>query len=252
MEAATDTTQTEAQVEPQAQEITAPAVEAKPQEQAFDPAKIDPKAKEYFDKEYSTKYSDYESHKKASQEYNLVRNDPEFQKWIMSRNQPEQPKPFDITDDQFTAALTDRAQFVKLVQEAAKHLVNNEIGPKLQQTDRHFQVEAKKSELSKVIQKYPDFSEMDKRGLIAPVVEQYRGLVSFEDAYWIAKRQTWNEDVAKAARGQVNNRKSANVEKGDNAPSVRKNVLKFDSREEALQAVAAAIREGREVPEIDY
>lgn len=252
METVTETIQPETQVEPQTQQAPIPDTTAKPQEQAFDPAKIDPKAKEYFEKEYSSKYSDYESHKKKAQEYELVRNDPEFQKWIISRNQPEAPKPFDITDEQFSIAMTDRAQFVKLVQEAAKHLVNTEIGPKLQQTDRHFQVESKKAELSKVMQKYQDFGELDKRGLIAPIVEKYGGAISFDDAYWIAKRETWNEDVAKAARGQLNSRKAASVEKGDNAPSVRKNVLKFSSREEAMRAVAQAVREGREVPEIDY
>ena len=253
----TENNQTPAQTEPQAEDTNVPEPQAdiKTQEQAFDPAKIDPKAKEYFEKEYSTKYSDYEAHKKAAREFEMVRNDPAFQQWIMSRNKTEPTKPFEITDEQFTAGLSDKAQFVKLIQEAAKHLVQNEIGPKLQKTDQHFQVEAKKQELADVITKYPDFKELDKRGLIAPIVEKYNrnGInISFEDAYWAAKKHTWNEDVAKAARGQVNDRKTASVEKPNNAPGAKRNVVKFDSREEALQAVAEALAAGREAPEIDY
>ena len=241
--------QPEIQAEPEVKNTEAPKVEE------FDPAKVDPRAKEYFEKEYTKKYEDYEPSKKAAEELRYIKNDPEFQKWIMSRNKPEPSKPFEITDEQFTAGLSDKAQFVKLIQEAAKHLVQNEIGPKLQQTDQHFQVEAKKQELADVITKYPDFKELDKRGLIAPIVEKYNrnGInISFEDAYWAAKKHTWNEDVAKAARGQVQDRKTASVEKPNNAPGARRNVVKFDSREEALQAVAEALAAGREAPEIDY
>lgn len=249
---ATDTTQTETQ-EVQTPETPTPEVQAetKSQEQVFDPAKIDPKAKEYFEKTYSEKYKDYEDQKKAAQEWNLVKNDPKFQKWVSTLNQPEAPKPFEISDDQFTQALTDRNAFLKLVNDAAKHLVDQQIGPKLQQTDQHFQLEAKKNELAKTVQKYPDFKDLDKRGLIEPVIRRYPN-VSFEDAYWIAKRETWNEDIAKAARGQVQERKTASVEKGNNVNGARRNVVKFESREEALQHVAEEVAAGREAPEIDY
>jgi hypothetical protein len=254
--AATETIQPEAQEVPETPvESTEAQAQPEAKVEAFDPAKVDPKVKEHFEKEYSEKYKDYEDAKKAANELRLMHNDPAFQKWIMSRNKPEPAKPFEITDEQFTAGLSDKAQFVKLIQEAAKHLVQNEIGPKLQQTDQHFQVEAKKQELADVITKYPDFKELDKRGLIAPIVEKYNrnGInISFEDAYWAAKKHTWNEDVAKAARGQVQDRKTASVEKPNNAPGARRNVVKFDSREEALQAVAEALAAGREAPEIDY
>ena len=250
METATETNPTETQTEAAPIE-GATETQAAPVVEAFDPAKIDPRAKEHFEKEYSTKYADYEPSKKAAQELNNIKNDPRFQKWVSSLNAPEPPKPFEITDEQFTAGLTDRAQFVKLVQDAARHLVDNQIGPKLQQTEQHFQLEAKTNELHATIAKFPDFKELDKRGLIEPILRKYKD-ISFDDAYWIAKQHTNKEDVAAAARGQVNARKGATVERGNNAPSTRKTVVKVENRLEAMTRTAEDIAAGREPAEYDY
>lgn len=252
--AVTEQPQTEVVAEPQQEvvaEVSTPAPEAKVEEVAFDPSKVDPKVKEHFEKEYSTKYADYEQSKRAAQEFNMVRNDPRFQQWVQSLNAPPAPKAFEITDDQFTAALTDKQQFTKLVQDAAKHLVDQQIGPKLQQTDNHFQFEAKKTELNGVVQKYPDFKDLDKRGLIEPIIRKYPN-VSFEDAYWMAKQHTFKEDVAKAARGQVTERKGATTERPNNAPSARRNVVKVADRLEAMERAAEDFRAGREVAEYEY
>lgn len=249
METATDTTQPEVNTDaPEIIEAPAPDVT---QPEAFDPSKIDARTREYFEKETSTKYADYEPSRKAAQELNTIKNDPGFQKWLQDRNAPQAPAPFELTDDQFTAALTDKAQFAKLVQDAAKHLLQTEVGPKLAQTDQHFQFEAKKTELAGTIQKFPDFKDLDKRGLIEPVIRKYPH-VSFEDAYWIAKQHTFKEDVAKAARGQVDGRKGANTEKPNNAPSAKRNTVKVADRLEAMERAAEDFRAGREVAEYEY
>lgn len=246
----TDTIQSETQTEtaPEVQETEqTPA----PENQAFDPAKIDPKVKEHFEKEYTTKYRDYDSLRRSVQELNAIKNDPNFQKWITERNAPAKPTPFELTDDQFTAALTDKGQFAKLVQDAAKHLLQNEVQPKLQQTEQHFQIEAKKNELHETIRKFPDFKELDKRGLIEPIIRKY-GNIGFEDAYWIAKQHTYKEEVAAAARGQVNNRKGSSVERGNNAPSDKKSIEKVGDRLEAMTRTAEDLAAGREPGEYDW
>ena len=252
METATDTnpadTQTEAApIEGATETQTAPETQAP----AVDAWKSDPKVREHFDKEYSTKYQDYEPSKRAAQELNTIKNDPAFQKWLTERNAPAPAKPFEINDDQFTAALTDKAQFTKLVQEAAQHLLDTKIGPKLQQTDNHFQLQAKTNELHQTIAKFPDFKDLDKRGLIEPILRKY-DKITFEDAYWIAKQATFKEDVAAAARGQVTARKGSNVERGNNAPSTNKSVVKVAGRLEAMTKVAEDIAAGREPGNYDY
>lgn len=219
-------------------------------EESFDPSKIDPKVKEHFEKEYSTRYHDYENVKREAQEFNQLKNDQRFQQWVQSISNPPK-KEFEISDDQFTQALTDKSQFARLVQEAAKHLLQTEVGPKLAQTDQRFQFEAKKNELSGVIQKYPDFKELDKRGLIEPLIVKYPNL-GFEDAYWLAKRHTFKEEVAKAARGQVEERKGSTTERPNNAPSARRNVVKVSDRLEAMERAAEDFRAGREIAEYEY
>lgn len=256
MEAATDTTQPEVTNDaPQSEEVNTPIVEGNDPNPVFDPSKIDPKVKEHFEKEYSTKYADYDESKKAAQQLNSIRNDPAFQDWLKNRNNPPpapKPKEFEISDDQFTAALTDKGQFTKLVQDAAKHLLANEVQPKLQQTEAHFQLEAKRNELGALVQKYPDFKDLDKRGLIEPIIQKYRGNISFEDAYWVAKQHVYKEEIAKAARGQVNDRKGASVERPNNAPSAKRNTVKVADRLEAMERAAEDFRAGREVAEYEY
>jgi hypothetical protein len=246
---ATETNQTETQTETAPETVT--DTPAAPQTESFDPSKIAPEVKAHFEKEYSTKYADYEPSKQAAAELNRIKNDPAFQEWLQNRNAPQKPNPFEITDDQFTAALTDKAQFTKLVQDAAKHLLANEVKPQLEQTQAHFQFEAKKTELNGVVQKFPDFKDLDKRGLIEPIIRKYPN-IGFEDAYWIAKKATYAEDVAKAARGQVDSRKGATVERPNNAPSKNKTVTKVADRSELMERVAQDIREGREPGEYDY
>jgi hypothetical protein len=263
MENGTQTTEPEAQTEAPVVEGEQTETPAAPVVEAFDPAKIDPKVREYFEKETSTKYQDYEPSKKAAQELNAIKNDPEFQKWIMSRNAPPPPKEFEIDDERFTAALTDKAQFVKLVKEAAQHLHEQTVAPRFAEQEYRVQVEAKTTELNQTVQKFPDFKDLDKRGLIAPIIQKYPAVgkvgspdyrpgITFEEAYWIAKQATYKEDVAKAARGQVTERKGATVERGNNAPSKTRTVTKVADRAELMERVAEDVRAGREPGEYDY
>lgn len=254
---ATDTTQSETSI-PVAEAFNEPSgADLTPQPkvaETFDPEKIDPKVKEHFEKTYSERYKDYDESKKAATQLNSIRNDPAFQEWLRTRNAPPAPvkaKEFELTDDQFTAALTDKNQFAKLVQEAAKHLVDQQIGPKLAQTDYHFKLEAKKTELSGAMQKYPDFKELDAKGLIAPLIEKYPSL-SFEEAYKLAKYDTFKDEVAKAARGQVGERRNSSIEKPNNVPGARRNVVKVADRLEAMERAADDFRAGREPAEYEY
>jgi len=250
---ATETNPAESQTETAPETVTeTPAPEN--QAPAFDPSKIDAKTREYFENETKTKYQDYEPSKRAAQELNAIKNDPGFQKWIAERNAPAPAKPFELTDDQFTAALTDKAQFAKLVQEAAKDLLQREVQPKLQQQEQHVQLQARSVELKEVMDKFPDFKELDKRGLIADFVERYGQVpgFKFEDAYWMAKRHTFKDDVAKAARGQVTERKGAGVERGNNAPAAKRTFVKVEDRLEAMTRTAEDFAAGREQQEYDW
>lgn len=227
-----------------------PAVEPKT---AFDPKTIPAEIRQYFEKdnaEREKKYADYDSKSQAASEWESVRNDPRFNAWVKTLNQPVAPKPFEITDDQYTGALTNKDNFVRLIQDTARQLLETQVGPQLQQTQNHIAFQQKVSELDSVVKQYPDFKELDKRGLIEPIIRKY-GNISFEDAYWIAKKATFAEDVDRKARGVVDMKKKANVERPGTPPGARTNKVKAKNRIEAMTMTMEAVRAGRPAPEFE-
>lgn len=225
----------------------APVVEAAPVEKpAFDPSNIPAEVQDHYKKQYG----DYESLKQQAQQWEGVRNDQRFQQWAQGLNAPQTPKPFEITDDQFASALTDKAQFLNLVNQAAEQLVNQKVGPQLQQTQYQIEFSRANAEIAQMKAKYPDFDELDKRNMIAPYVQKYRG-ISFEDAYWLAKKGTFNEEVDKRARGVVASKKGASVERPGTPPGARTNKVKVGTRLEAMELAAEAFRAGKEPPEFE-
>ena len=200
--------------------------------------------------EAAKKYADYDRHAAAAREWEGVRNDPRFQKWSESLRQPEPPKAFEITDDQFAAALTDKAQFTKLVQEAAKALLEQTVGPQLEGFKQRNDFNEKVTELQQTVARFPDFKDLDKRGLIEPIIRKYPGM-TFEDAYKMAKYATIDEEADRRARGIVGAKKAAIVERPGTPAAGRGPILKAKNREEAMNLVAEAIRAGRPIPEFD-
>lgn len=228
-----------------------------PSARAFDPEALPAEIKGYVTKqreaaaaEAAAKYADYERHREAAKEWEGVRNDPRFQKWAESLRQPEPPKQFEISDDQFAAALSDKGQFTKLVQEAAKALLEQTVGPQLESVKQHNEFREKVSELQQTVAKYPDFKDLDKRGLIEPIIKKYPQM-SFEDAYKLAKHETINEEADRRARGIVASKKAATVERPGTPSAAKGALVKAKNREEAMNMVAEAIRAGRPVPEFD-
>ena len=243
----------------------APAPEAAPEATpaagaaaaGFNPESLSNDVKAYVTKqreeaqaEARKQFADYDRHAAAAREWEGVRNDPRFQKWADSLRQPEPPKPFEVSDDQFAAALTDKAQFTKLVQDAAKAMLEQTVGPQLESVKQRNDFNEKVTELQQTVAKYPDFKDLDKRGLIEPIIRKYPGM-TFEDAYKLAKHETINEEADRRARGIIAGKKAAIVERPGVQGSGKGPVLKAKNREEAMNMVAEAIRAGRPVPEFD-
>lgn len=230
---------------------------AAPAPRAFDPEALPSEIKSYVTKqreeaqaEARKQYADYDRHRASAQEWEGVRNDPRFQKWAESLRQPAPPKPFEISDDQFAAALSDKGQFTALVQQAAKALMEQTVGPQLESVKQHNEFQTKVTELQQTVVKYPDFKELDKRGLIEPIIRKYPHL-SFEDAYKIAKHETINEEADRRARGIVASKKAATVERPGTPSAAKGTLVKAKNREEAMNMVAEAIRAGRPIPEFE-
>lgn len=227
------------------------------QPRAFDPESLSADIKGYVSKqreeaqaEARKQFADYDRHRSAAQEWDGVRNDPRFQKWAESLRTPQPPKPFEISDDQFAAALSDKGQFAALVQQAAKDLLEKTVGPQLESTKQRQEYNDKVNELQQTVTKFPDFKDLDKRGLIEPIIRKYPGM-TFEDAYKLAKHSTINEEADRRARGIIAGKKAATVERPGTPSAAKGARVKAANREEAMNMVAEAIRAGRPVPEFD-
>lgn len=218
------------------------------QSKTFDPNTIAPEAKAYFEKQYEG----YGKYKELSTEYENLLRSKEFQEWYqgLEQNKQEAPAKFEISDEDFVAALGDKNKFSQLVANLAERIANDKLGPQLEQTRREVIQARKTTELEQTIKQYPDFMELDNRGLVEPYLRKYP-VLSFEDAYWLAKRHTMNEDIDKKARGLVEAKKNATVEKPGSSSGGRSHKVKAKTSLEAMEIAAEAYKAGRPIPEIE-
>lgn len=250
-ETVTDNTQSE--VVDQA-EVAETQAAHEPEKAAFDPNKLPDDIKNFVEAqkaEVSKKYADYEQRVAQAREWEQVRNDPRFQEFQRSLSAPSQPKPFEIDDDRYTKALTDKGEFVRLVQEAAKNLLESQVAPQLAQTQNQIQFQNKVAELKETTTKYPDFKDLDSQGKIEPLIRKYPNL-SFEDAYWLAKKDDLNAEADRRARGIINQKKAGTTERPNNAPAGRGAKVQVKSRLEAMELAYDAQQAGRPIPEMEY
>lgn len=249
---ATATEQTTAETTTETVAETTPAPEAQatpaPETKAFDPNALPAEAKEYFEKQYSEKYKDYDTLKREAEWARTVQNDSKFREWQASLNAPKKPE-FTISPEDHSAALADPAKFQELVLKAADFVAKSQLAPQIEQMSREAQFQKATSELNKTIEKHPEFVELDKAGHIMPVLQKYPG-ISFDDALAIAKANTgWTKkEIAKEAAGEVQKQKAAITERPGSGASVRAN-KKFKNREAAMMYVMEQVRLGKDVDE---
>ena len=228
------------------------AVDSTQTSKVFDPEALPAEIKSYVSKreeEVNKKYADYDRHVQAAREWEGVRNDPRFQEWARSLNQPQKPKA-EITDEQFSAAFADKNQMAALIRQQAEALLAERFGPELEKVKIQNDFNAKVTELQQTVKDHPDFKDLDKRGLIEPIIRKYPNM-NFEDAYKMAKYSTMNEEADRRARGIIDSKKKASVERPGPASGARSPKVSAKNREEAMTMVMEAARAGRPIPEFD-
>lgn len=222
-----------------------PVLETPPTPKPFDPSSIAPEVKSHFEKQYDG----YGKYKELASEYEQLLKTKEFREWYQGMQQPKPEVKQEISDEEFVAALSDKSKFAQLVRAEAERVASEKFGPKLQQVEFQAAFATKKSELDQVVSKYPDFMDLDSRGLIEPYTRE--GL-SFERAYKLAKFDNLNEEVDRRARGLVDSKKAASVEKPGATSGAKSRKVKAKSSLEAMEIAAEAYKAGREAPEIDF
>lgn len=236
------------QPETQAEVVETPQVQ---EPKAFDPASLPPEAKQHFDKQYEG----YEKFKGMAQEYERLLKAPEFQQWYQGIRAPQtqtkqEPKRFELSNEDFVAALSDPKKFSQTVYQLAEQIANEKFAPQIQQTQWEINLQKRTSEVERTMAAHSDFKELDSKGLIEPILMKYP-TIGMEDAYWLAKRGTMNEEIDRRARGLVQQKKNASTEKPGTSAGARSNRVTAKTTLEAMEIAAEAFRQGREVPDID-
>ena len=213
----------------------------------FDPASIAPEVKSHFEKQYDG----FSKYKEMAAEYENLLRAPQFQEWYRGLNQPKTDK-FEVTDEQFVQALSNKDQFASLVNSLAEKVAKEKFGPQIEQVQMQANLANKSNELNRVLTKYPDFQEMvDQRGLLEGYIQKYPNL-GFEEIYKLAKWDNFNTEVDKRARGLVDSKKAASVEKPGTTSGAKSRKVKAKSSLEAMEIAAEAFKAGREAPDIDF
>ena len=214
---------------------------------AFDPASISPDTKAYFDKQYA----DHGKYKEMASEYEQMLRTREFQEWYQGLRKPKEQK-FEISDDEFVGALSDKGKFSQLISALAEKIATEKLGPQLEQVQAQANLANRTNELNRTLAKYPDFQEMlDQKGLLEGYVNKYPNL-GWDEIYKLAKWENFNEEVDKRARGLVDSKKAASVEKPGATTGAKSRRIKAKNSLEAMEIAAEAFKAGREAPEIDF
>lgn len=237
METVTETTQAETSTQPQDTQT-----QTQTQEDSFDPAKIDPKVSEYFEKKYS--------------DYTTVKGELENLKgWVQAQKeqaqaqqgQSRQAPKFEISPEDYQAALADPKKFQEILDKHAQFTYQNQYVPMMAQAQYQQQVNEANRNLDRVRKENPEFDEFNKRGLIEAELRRYPN-ISFDDALNLAKMRTgWvDQEADRRSKGLVEKRKNAITERPGNS-NAGKSKRQFANREAAMDYVLEQARLGRQV-----
>lgn len=251
---------------------TAPAQKQEPEESFFDPNQVPPElqaAYKSMQAAFTKKTQGLAEYKKKAESLDqLVGYDP-FVQWYnkhltgADKEKVEQPKAKpaestapknpglfeDLSDEEYQLLMTDKGKMGKYLQAKIQEQAMNVAMPGIQQAQQKVQYMENLSKIERFAQEHPDFWELDKKGLIEPLIDRYPGL-ELDDIYKLAKFPFVQQEAVQKAHQMVQMKQSATVEKpGLGLPSVSK--AKVKSREEAMSLAWDYAARGQAVPDME-
>lgn len=247
-------------------ETTAP--ETKPAEESFfDPTGLSPELQAAYKQmqgAFTKKMQGLsEAQKKAQSLDDLVAYEP-FLNWYnqhragtdkpspkqeaLRENPNKEPAkaPEEMDPEVYAQIIQDPKKFNQYV----KQLAMETAGPEIQKAKQVAEYTQNLMKVEKFGQEHPDFWELDRKGLMEPLIDKYPGL-ELEDYYKLAKYPFLEDEAIRKAHGVVQDKKNAVTEKpGAVIPQSRK--VKVKSREEAMSLAWDARSRGEEPPDFDF
>lgn len=230
----------------------------------FDPSILPPELRSRYEatlaakeKEYASKYADYDQAKQSAQQLQALTQHPAFRQWYAEQQNP-QPKPQqekapepELSPEKYAELLSDPKAFQSYINQAVEQRAQQLVMPEVQKTRDQVQLMDKRQEIERFAAQHPDFWELDKQGKLEPVLRRY-GNLSIEDAYKLARYDSLKKEAINEAHGVVSQKRQASVERPGVASSRSSSgPVKAKNRQEAGDIVADYLRRGIEPPDIE-
>ena len=161
---------------------------------------------------------------------------------------PEQPKGSmaEMTQDELMEIQGNPKKF----QEYVKSLALQASAPMVQEAQQKAEFVMNLNKVESFAREHPDFWDLDKKGLVEPLIEKYPGM-DLEDIYKLAKFPFVEDEAVRKAHNIVQDKKVAVTEKpGQVMPGSSK--IKVKSRQEAMALAWDFAEKGQTIPEFDY
>ena len=199
--------------------------------------------------------------KKAESLDELVKYEP-FMNWynqhrqgtdnqVLKQDTPKQEQiqakpPEEMDPEVYASIIQDPKKFNEYV----KKLALEAAGPIAMQAQQKAEMTMNLMKVEKFGQEHPEFWELDRKGLIEPLIDKYPGL-ELEDYFKLARYPFLEQDAIRKAHGVVQDKKNAVSEKpGAVIPASRR--VKVGSREEAMSLAWEAHERGQTPPDFEF
>lgn len=221
----------------------------------FDPANLPPELQGTYKSmqdDFAKREADYQSKlAQASQA-----NDPDYIAWKAGYVKPAasapaaEKAPLDEYSDEQLAAIGISRQQAMFLDQLAEKRARAIAEPQVNQLRGEQTRMTRTMEISEVGKAYPDFWELDKRGLIEPVMAKYKNISAY-DAYRLAKYDDLRKEAVDKAHNIVAGKRAASVERPGVPSASVKGPIKVKNRQEAAMVALDYQERGLQIPEIE-
>ena len=183
----------------------------------------------------------YNQHRQGTDKQAMKQDTP-----VKPQEQVPTQAPEEMDPEVYASIIQDPKKFKEYVSKLAMEAA----GPMAAQAQQKAEMTMNLMKVEKFGQEHPEFWELDRKGLIEPLIEKYPGL-ELEDYFKLARYPFLEQDAIRKAHGIVNDKRNAVSEKpGAVIPASRK--VKVNSREEAMALAWEAHERGQTPPDFEF
>lgn len=245
---------------------------------AFDPTTIPPDFKPHYEaaekhfaserekaiakatEELKASYSEVEQRAKG---FDSLISDPRFQEFRKSLDNPqpkqEQRKGIfdDLTGDDYVSLINDPKKFGAHLEKVIAERAAADLKPQVEKVAAEADRMKLEGELKEFAAKNTDFWDKGVNAKFNEIARRYKGALSIEDTYFLAKREQIEKEAEQKAIQKahqiVEEKRQASLEKpGVSSARSTGAPIKVRSNVEAMQIAVEYQKAGREIPEFEY